>query len=315
VRRRAFLTAAIAAAVARPAPATAGIDRRAIVAAAAIPPGGGDLSPALDAAMSAITGARGDAAWGAICSPNDRVAIKLNCLGGPRLSPSPRLVDAIVRGIASAGVRQDAIVMFDRTSRELERAGFPERREAGAVRCFGTDALKGGGYGDSILEHRSIGSFFTRILTDHATILINVGVCKDHDLSGVSAGLKNLYGLIHNPNRYHANGCDPFLADLADHPAVRPKLRLTIVDAAAAQCHGGPAHNPAYTFRPGKLLVTRDGLAADVIAGEWIEAERARRGLPSLAADKREPTWIATAANLGVGVGDRSRIDLREVGG
>ncbi len=265
--------------------------------------------------MAAVSGADGRSAWRSVVGPKDRVAIKLNCLSGPRLSPNPKLVDAIVRGIASAGVRRDRIVLFDRTSRELVRAGFTEARGDGDVRCFGTDALAGGGYGEQILEHRSIGSLFTRILLEHATVLISVGVCKDHDLCGVSAGLKNLYGLIHNPNRYHANLCDPYLADLADHPAVRPKLRLTVVDATSAQCHGGPAFNPAYTFVPGKVIVTKDGLAADVIALEWIAAERARRGLPSLADEKRFPSWIETAARLGVGAGERGRIELVEVEG
>jgi uncharacterized protein (DUF362 family) len=142
---------------------------------------------------------------------------------------------------------------------------------------------------------------------------VNVGVCKDHDLSGVSAGCKNLYGLIHNPNRYHANRCDPFLADLLDHPAIRPKLRLTVIDAIEAQCHGGPARVPTYTFQPNRILVSVDPVAVDRIAWEMIEEERARRGLPSLVEDKREPTWIAAAGRLGLGEPERARIDLREV--
>jgi uncharacterized protein (DUF362 family) len=267
----------------------------------------------LDLALAAATGGQTRDPWASIFQPGDRISVKLNCLAGPGLSPRPELVDAIVAGIVSAGVPESAIVLFDRSSRELERAGYPIRKEDRGLRCFGTDALKGGGYGSEILEHRSIGSLFTRILTDHATVLVNVGVCKDHDLSGVSAGCKNLYGLIHNPNRYHANQCDPFLADLLDHPAVRPKLRLTIIDAIEAQCHGGPARSPAYTFRPNRVLVAVDPVATDAIAWELIETERARRGLPSLAEDKREPTWIAAAERLGLGVAERGRIDLREV--
>jgi uncharacterized protein (DUF362 family) len=329
VRRRDFLSTAAAAALARSfawpfaaeakvagvGAARADAPRRARVACAVFPTDCADFTAGIGSAMAALSGATRAAAWESIVKPDDRVAIKLNCLSGPRLSPNPKLVDAIVHGVASAGVRRDRIILFDRSSRELVRAGFTEARADGDVRCFGTDVLAGGGYGDQILEHRSIGSLFTRILTDHATVLINVGVCKDHDLCGISAGLKNLYGLIHNPNRYHANLCDPFLADLADHPAVRPKLRLTIVDATTAQCHGGPAFNPLYTFLPGRVIVTRDPLAADVIAHEWIAAERAKRGLPTLTDEKRFPSWIETAERLGIGAGERRRIEMVEVEG
>jgi uncharacterized protein (DUF362 family) len=271
------------------------------------------LPDALDIGMAGLTDATAGDSWASLFRPDDRIAIKLNCLSGPRLAPRPALVDAVVRALARAGVREEAIVLFDRTSRELERAGFPTRTAPGSHRCFGTDALKGGGYGVEILEHRSIGSLFTRILTEHATALVNVGVCKDHDLAGVSAGGKNLYGLIHNPNRYHANACDPYVADLLDHPAVRTKLRLTVIDAGTAQCHGGPAYNSAYTFRAGRILLSRDPVAVDRIAWEMIEDERARRGMPSLVEDGREPRWLATAETLGLGTADRERIDLRMV--
>lgn len=271
------------------------------------------LERGLEKGIAALTDLSAAEAWALLFGAEDRVAIKLNCLAGRHLAPRPVLVHAIVRQLRKAGVRAEAIVLFDRTSRELERAGFPVRTDKDDVQCFGTDALKGGGYSQEVLEHGSIGSLFTRIMTDHATALINIGVCKDHDLAGVSAGAKNLYGLIHNPNRYHANACDPFVADLLDHPAVRPKLRLTVIDAARAQCHGGPAYNPAYTFSGSRVLLSRDPVAVDRIAWEMIEAERARRSLPTLDDEKRAPKWIDTAAALGLGTADRARIDLREV--
>jgi uncharacterized protein (DUF362 family) len=341
LRRRAFLGLAAGAALARPVSIVASARRADLdEAAGASPPslassgepvaresfpGAGivaaavfaskerDLRAGLDAGLASLGDATGPDAWSRLFRPTDRVAIKLNCLAGPGLSPRRDLVEALLSGIRSSGVPDPSIVLFDRSSRELERAGFPIQKGAGEVRCFGTDALKDGGYGTEILEHRSIGSLFSRILTEHATVLVNVGVCKDHDLSGVSAGCKNLYGLIHNPNRYHANHCDPFLADLLDHSAIRPKLRLTVIDAIEAQCHGGPARAPTYTFQPNRVLVSLDPVAVDRIAWEMIEKERARRGLKSLAEDDREPTWIAAAGRLGLGEPERARIEVREV--
>ena len=320
MRRRPFLRAAAAGmmtAAGRSIAASVGSnDRfpavRGRVASIAAGPGS-DLAAALRRGLGALLSREPADAWPAILAPSDRPAVKLNCLAAPRLSSDPELADAIASGAVSAGIVPDSIVLFERTTRELERAGYTKQRDRGRVRCFGTDALRGGGYGDQILEHRSIGSLFSRILLDHATALINVGVCKDHDLAGVSAGMKNLYGLIHNPNRYHADACDPFVADLADHPAIRIRLRLTIVDARIAQCHGGPAFNPAYTFSPGLILLATDPVAVERVAWDLIEEERRRRGLPTLEEEKRAPRWIASAAALGLGEADPARIEIIEV--
>jgi hypothetical protein len=46
--------------------------------------------------------------------------------------------------------------------------------------------------------------------------------------------LKNMYGVIHNPNKYHPNGCNPYIADLNMLPEIRTRMRLTICDATTA---------------------------------------------------------------------------------
>lgn len=313
MRRRGFLRTAAATgfaglAAGRGETTPSGEGPRATVAS--VPSGTGvpAIAVSLDAGIDAL-----GTAWPRLFRAEDRVAIKLNCLGGPRLSPRPEMVDALVERIRRGGVAAENIVLFDRTSEELERAGFAiHETGSGRVRCFGTDALEGGGYGRGIAEHRSIASFVTRIVAEFATALVSVGIAKDHDLSGVSGACKNLYGLIHNPNRYHDNHCDPYLADLCGHPAIAPKLRLAIVDAARAQCHGGPAFHPSYAFEPGRVLLGVDPIAVDRILADMIDAERRARGLPELAREDREPTWLETAERLGYGVAARARIRLIE---
>jgi hypothetical protein len=85
-------------------------------------------------------------------------------------------------------------------------------------------------------------------LTVACSALISFGVVKDHDLSGVSAGIKNWYGVIHNPNKYHGSNCNPYLADVVRHPFIASKLRLTLLDGVEGQCQGGPAP-PGGVFR------------------------------------------------------------------
>ena len=163
-----------------------------------------------------ITAATGKAdpssAWRSLFKPDDIVSIKVNCLAGRGLSSHPELVGAIVDGLASAGVSRDRVVIWDRSLRELVAAGFPRTGINGA-RVLATD-LPQVGYERDIEFSGEVGSCFSRLLTRSCTAIINVPVLKDHDLSGVSIGMKNFYGAIHNPNKYHENLCDPFQADL-----------------------------------------------------------------------------------------------------
>ena len=138
--------------------------------------------------------------------------------------------------------------------------------------------------------------------------------CALLGLAGVGCGMKNLYGAIHNPNRYHENNCDPWVADVSAHPFVRGKLRLVLCDALTAQFHGGPARSAAHQWRPGTVLAATDPVALDRVAQEIIDARRAAAGLRSLAEASRPPRWLATAHERGLGEHRRERIELCEIG-
>ena len=238
--------------------------------------------------------------------PEDTVGIKVNCLAGRNLSPRVELVEALVDLIAGAGVDRRRIIVFERSSRELRRAGFSIRDQGPPYRCIGTDNDYDSGPSDS----GSIGSCFAKLVSTECTALVSFGVVKDHDLSGVSAGMKNWYGVIHNPNKYHDNGCDPYIADVARHPFIRDKLRLTVLDGVIAQCHGGPAYRAGATFALGTVAASTDPVAADVWAWQEIEAERARRGMPTLENAGRPVRFLATAAGHGLGVADPEKLSL-----
>lgn len=234
--------------------------------------------------------------------PGERVGIKLNCLAGRGLSPQPPLVFALVSELVEEGIAPDDIIVFERSERELKDAGFPVGRRDG-VRYLGNDSA-GMGYDRRPLLHRSIGSCFCSILTREIDALINFGVLKDHNLAGVSVGLKNLFGLIHNPNKYHDDNCNPYVAHVLEAPPVRKKLRLTLCDGMTAQYQGGPGLMAKYTWRPGLFLASRDPVALDAVGGGIIERKRSAEGLPSLAEDGRAPAFIETAAECGLGTAD-----------
>ena len=288
------------------------VRRPGVVAVAALESGeGGGVDPeaarkAVASAISAATGtADAGAAVRALFHPTDVVGVKLNCLGGRRMSPRPEVVSALVEVLAAGGVDPGRIILFERSSRELEGAGFAVRRSGDGPLCFGTD----NDYDPRPTVSGEIGSCYARLVTETCTALVGFGVVKDHDLAGVSGSLKNWYGVIHNPNKYHDNQCDPYVADVVRHPHVAGKLRLTVLDGVTAQCHGGPAYRPDGVFGLNRLAVSTDPVAADLWAWRAIDAERVRRGLPTLEAAGRPPRFIATAAGYGLGVGDPAALE------
>jgi uncharacterized protein (DUF362 family) len=264
-----------------------------------------EASAAVSAAVAAATGAAsGEAAAVRLFSPADTVGIKLSCLAVRPLSPRREIVEALVRLISAAGVPGERIIVFERSSRELGRAGLPLRRTGGPYLCYGID----NDYDRLPSDSGAIGSCFARLVSTECTALVSVGVVKDHDLAGVSAGLKNWYGVIHNPNKYHDNNCDPYVADVVNHPFIRAKLRLTVLDGVIAQYQGGPAFRARYIFPLNRVVASTDPVAADAWAWRVLDDERRNRGLPSLTEAKRPPRFIATAARYGLGVGDPSQV-------
>jgi uncharacterized protein (DUF362 family) len=259
-----------------------------------------------EALARAVGTESGTAAAARLFARDDVVGIKLNCLAGRSLSPRVELVEALVDLLADAGVDRRQIIVFERSSRELERAGFRTRKQGPPYRCTGTD----NDYERRPSTSGAIGSCFARLVTTECTALVSFGVVKDHDLAGVSAGMKNWYGVIHNPNKYHDNGCDPYIADVARHPFIRDKLRLTVLDGVVAQCHGGPAFRSGATFPLGRVAASTDPVAADLWAWQEIEAERKRRGMPTLEKAGRPVRFLATAARHGLGVDDFDKLRL-----
>jgi len=246
-----------------------------------------------------------------IFKSRDRVGIKVNCLAGRGLSTSPELVYALTDELKACGVSPSNIIIFERTGRELKKAGY-KLNKANGVKVLGNDDPQNR-YDRSPVIFKSIGSCFCRILTSRIDKLINFGVLKDHDLAGISVGLKNLYGLIHNPNKYHDNHCSPYVAHVAASPPVRDKLCLTICDGLVAQYQGGPALKKSCTWKAGILLASLDPVALDAVGADIIEKKRKSIGMNSLAEAGRPILFLEEARRLGLGEDRLDRIKVVNV--
>lgn len=270
------------------------------------------LRKLLNSSMQKLTGSPdARSAWRRVIPTQGRVGVKVNTLG---LSTQPAVVDAIVAGLREAGVSAERLVIWDRFDTELARAGYKLNKSVDGVRCRGTDAEHyGSGYLRDVETSGRIGSCFSSIVADEVDVLISVPVLKDHNLAGVSLGLKNFFGAIHNPNKYHDDNCDPYIVDVALHRYIRPKWKLTVIDATRAQYQGGPTRHPDHAWPFGGLIVSADVVAADAVAADLLEKERSKRGLKPLACDGRPAKHIATAADRGLGTADLGRIERIEV--
>jgi len=242
--------------------------------------------------------------------PADTVGLKVNCLAGRQMSTHLELVEELVAVLAAAGMPRHNAVVFDRADVDLRRAGYPIREGGKDFRCLGNDRA---GYEKDLRVMPSGASRFSRVATQQASVLINLPILKDHGLAGISGALKNNFGLVHNPNKFHLNGCDPHVAEVNAQPFVRRKQRLIICDALRVQVEGGPAFHPAGAMIQDAILLATDPVALDVVLWELLEGLRRQKKLPTLTADKRRPMHILTAAKHGLGVGDRQRIKLVEV--
>jgi len=252
-----------------------------------------------------------DKIWRSLFSPKEVVAIKVNCLAGKGLSTHPELVLGIVNQLQKIGLPSKNIIVFDRADQDLRRAGFKIATSPSQVRCAGNNSL---GYRSELLMHRTIGSMISQAVVE-ADAIINLPVLKDHGIVGVSAAMKNFFGVIHNPNKYHLNVGDPYVADLCSHPLIQNKVRLTICDTLMAQYEAGPPFVPQYAIQENSLLLSQDMVALDRIAWQMIDTWRQQNRLPSLKAVGREPHYILTAADAEhqLGEADINRIDFKMV--
>jgi uncharacterized protein (DUF362 family) len=267
----------------------------------------------LDRAIAAYTGHDHTVeSWRRIVPQDKVIGLKVNGLGGRGISTHLALVLAIAERLQQAGVKPGNILVWDRNARDLRACGLTINTDPSRVRCYGSDVA---GYEEQPVAFGSANVRLAKILTRECEMVINLPILKDHELSGVTFSMKNMYGVVQRPDELHANGCNPGVADLNRIPAIREKVRFTIGDAMSSVYDGGPSFHPERLWYPNALIVGEDRVALDHTAWQMIERKRAEAGVPTLEAAGRPPRYIATAADAThrLGVNDPKRIHLMEI--
>jgi hypothetical protein len=201
-----------------------------------------------------------------------------------------------VEGLKSAGVKPGEIVVLDREQDELAEADFRSATVGGARVTAITE------YSPDLIQFPFGSTRLAKVL-EGITALINVPILKDHDMAGVTIGMKNLsHGLCENPADFHDNNCDPAIPTLFGVDAIQNRLQLTVCDAVIGAFEGGPTGMAnKQKWACGSLLLSTDTVALDRVGADLIEEQRRLRGLMPLARRGTPPRHILTAGKMGLG--------------
>jgi uncharacterized protein (DUF362 family) len=268
------------------------------------------VQEAVQAAVQRLTGRRDG--WKRLFRPDEVVGIKVNCVC-EALPTHLVVVQALIAGLRTAGVKENRILIFDRRDQDLAlHGGFTLHRGRRGVRCFGCKDGLGSGQEFQGFEREGRRFDLTSLLTEVCTALVNVPVLKDHSMTGVTLSLKNHFGSLRDALRHHGPTlqCDPQIAQLNSLPPIREKTRLIVLDALTGMYDGGP-FGPGRQWDCGQILVSADPVALDTVGWSLLNARREAGKLPPIPF----PAHLRTAGRspYHLGVNDLQRIEVVEV--
>lgn len=257
----------------------------------------------LNRSVARLTGApSGVAGWKKLFEPNDIVGIKVNCLFGKGVSTRPEMAQAVARGLMSAGVKAENIIIWDCKTGDLIKCGFKPNKDGPGVKCIADD----GDWGE-LIERGAFKGRITKIISERVTAFVNLPILKTHGMSGISCSLKNHYGSFNNPGKHHENHCNA-MADFSAIPVVKAKTRLVVADALRPQYDAGPGLKEDVQWNHYSLMVSADPVAVDACGLDIIQKKRAAMRMDPIKPDVT--AWIASAQERGVGVCDPNKIEI-----
>lgn len=275
------------------------------------------------------------------------MGIKLNPASVPWVISAPEVVQEIIAGLEAAGVRRKDIVIYDRYKSQFVQAGFEKWVPEGVRTSWATDYVDNvqqriDGYdpdhwmdmqltlpGFGFHNERARRSYAALFITRDVDKLVNLALLKHHQSAGITCALKNLsHGLVNNVNRSHSsptpNACGAFIPTSVSIPVIRDKTVLHICDAVQGLYHGGPVMRQEarkFIWEPMRVYFATDPVAIDKIGWEELDRKRVSMGMKPLAEAQQDdfshfvrmqPEHVDIAGALGLGIADRSKIDLRE---
>jgi uncharacterized protein (DUF362 family) len=216
---------------------------------------------------------------GAFVSRGDVVVVKPN-IGWDRTpeqaaDTNPDVVVAVAEMCLAAGAK--SVRVFDRTCNEPRRcyasSGIQDAVERFAEKYHAGDALRIYHVEDRKFVRTAISGALALKEWDlyrdalEADKIINVPIAKNHTLSGVTLGLKNMMGIMGgNRGQIHFR-----LPECLVDVHRRVPARLTVIDAGRVLLRNGPSGGNLSDVKPfGLAFASADVVAADAVAAERI---------------------------------------------
>ncbi len=285
----------------------------------------------VDRAITHLTGkATPREAWLSLVSTQDVVGLKVYSAPGQDSGTRPAVAASVARGLISAGVPPQQIIVWDKSEYDLREAGYFALtgelgvRVAGSAQSgydptnyYDTPLMGSLVWGDSEFgrEGEGVGrkSFVSKLVTHEMTKIINITPLLNHNSAGVSG---NLYGLalgsVDNTLRFEsgASRLAAAVPELYALPALGDRVVLNIVDALVCQYEGGQRSLLHYSAVLNQLRFSRDPVALDVLSIKELDRQRRSARAPNV---KPNLELYRNAALLELGVSDVSRIAVETV--
>lgn len=294
--------------------------------------------------IRSLTGANNDRdAWAGFFHSKDVVGIKLNCSGAPHIRSSPEVVAAIVENLIALDIPASNIYLYERFADQLASVHYDRYVPAG-VNISAIEVPRGSILGYDPKTYVEVDFFgeddtrsnMIRLITERLTKIINVPNMKDHQAAGVTGCLKNIaYGSFSNVARSHRSektNTLTFIGTLANTEPLRSRTVLQVMEGLRGVWHGGPFSTiPKFRFYPKEVVFGTDPVAIDRVLIDIIENKRKAEGAlsiwdrsmgyvmaghnedPNVNHFIREPGHIEYASKLGLGVYDKSKMDVTQL--
>jgi hypothetical protein len=232
-------------------------------------------------------------AWTSLgVTKSDVIAIKVNCNSASfPLYAHPELVYALCESLATV-VPKNNIIIYERSSGELSRAGFEVNKSSTGVQCFGNEE------GDGFDRNEEL----TRIITDRCTKLINFPSLKlfGGDFAG-TLFLKNHVGSLQRSHMPKCHGNTPFLSEISSRPSIKNKTFLAVCDGLRA------TYERSTPWYWGGIIMSKDPIAAEYAALSVINEKRKQEKISEIDI----PGYVKLAdTKYNLGTSDKSKMNL-----
>lgn len=276
------------------------------------------------------------AAWLSLVSTNDTVGIKVFSTPGPVTGTRPAVVAAIVRGLLTAGLPPDHVIIWDKHLTDLSAAGFTQLGSQLGVRVAGAmdegydpntfylpdspvigqllwgDLEFGRTNKDFNLGKKS---YVSKLVSQQMTKIISVTPLMNENSAGVCGHFFSLtLGSVDNTRRFEGNPERQAVAlpEIYALPSIGDHVVLLVTDALLLQYEGGPQGYLQFSQVRNELWFSRDPVALDVTSVRELAKQRHFMDTPTM------PSNFAIYTNavlLQLGIDDPTRIGIEKASG